>query len=152
MTDALKMIPKPPNQPQVTVQAGTYAPPKPILQAAPLTPAPPAPASDRRRGQRVLLRVRASIHVAVKGQPETFSVATLSVNPYGAMVVMDHNLAADTRLVLEHTATKERVACKVVRAPQKMREGFHVPLEFDSPAPDFWKIDFPSPDWRPDET
>jgi hypothetical protein len=68
------------------------------------------------------------------------------------MVLMDRNLAADTRLVLEHAATKERVACKVVRTSQKMPEGFHVPLEFDSPAPDFWKIDFPSPDWRPDET
>ncbi|HEY6905640.1 MAG TPA: hypothetical protein VI216_15145 [Candidatus Acidoferrales bacterium] len=138
------------NESQVKVQTGTYAPVESMLKAAPLTPAPPT--LDRRRGQRVLLRVRASIHVALKGQPETFSVATLSVNPHGAMVLMDRNLAPDTRLVLEHAATKERVACKVVRSAQKMPEGFHVPLEFDSPAPDFWKIDFPSPDWRPNET
>ena len=138
------------NESQVKVQTGTYAPVESMLKAAPLTPAPPT--LDRRRGQRVLLRVRASIHVALKGQPETFSVATLSVNPHGAMVLMDRNLAPDTRLVLEHAATKERVACKVVRSAQKMPEVFHVPLEFDSPAPDFWKIDFPSPDWRPNET
>jgi hypothetical protein len=99
-----------------------------------------------------LLRVRASIHVALKGQPETIDVATLSVNAHGAVVVMDRNLATDTRLVLEHAATKERVACKVVRPSRQMPEGFHVPLEFDSPAPDFWKIDFPSPDWRSDDT
>ncbi len=148
-TSALEMTPKPPNQPQVPVQTGAYAPPKPI-RATPLTPAPSG--SERRRGQRVLLRVRASIHVALMGQPETFDVATLSVNPHGALVLMDRNLAAETRLVLEHGSTKERVACKVVRSSQKMPEGFHVPLEFDSPAPDFWKIDFPSPDWRPDET
>jgi hypothetical protein len=144
------MTTKPPNESQVKVQTGTYSPLEPILKGAPLTPAPPG--SERRRGQRVLLRVRASIHVALKGQPETFSVATLSVNPHGAMVLMDCSLAPDTRLVLEHAATKERVACKVVRSSQKMPEGFHVPLEFDSPAPDFWKIDFPSPNWRPDET
>ena len=144
------MTTKPLSESQVKVQTGTYAPPQPTLRAGSLTPAPPA--SDRRRGQRVLLRVRASIHVALKGQPETFNVATLSVNPHGAMVLMDRNLVPDTRLVLEHAATKERVACKVVRSSQKMPEGFHVPLEFDSPAPDFWKIDFPSPDWRPDET
>ncbi len=144
------MTAKLPNQPQVKVQPGTQAPPEPTIRVAPLTPGP-AP-SDRRRGQRVLLRIRASIHVALKGQRETIDVATLSVNPHGAMVVMDRNLAADTRLVLEHGATKQRVACRVVRSAQKMPEGFHVPLEFDSPAPDFWKIDFPSPDWRPDET
>lgn len=144
------MTSKPPNQPQAKVQTGTYAAPAPTFRAVPATPAPPA--SDRRRGQRVLLRIRASIHVALKGQVETFNVATLSVNPHGALVLMDRNLVADTRLVLEHAATKERVACRVVRSSQKMPEGFHVPLEFDSPAPDFWKIDFPSPDWRPDET
>jgi hypothetical protein len=144
------MTAKPPNQPQVTVQSGAYAPPKQILQTAPLTPAPSG--SDRRRGQRVTLRIRASIHVALQGNRETIDVATLSVNPHGAMVLMDRNLAAETRLVLEHGATKERVACRVVRSSQKMPEGFHVPLEFDSPAPDFWKIDFPSPDWRPEET
>jgi hypothetical protein len=144
------MTAKPPNQPQVTVQSGAYAPPKQILHTAPLTPAPSS--SDRRRGQRVTLRIRASIHVALQGNRETIDVATLSVNPHGAMVLMDRNLAAETRLVLEHGATKERVACRVVRSSQKMPEGFHVPLEFDSPAPDFWKIDFPSPDWRPEET
>ena len=144
------MTTKPSNESHVKVQTGTYTPLEPMLRAAPLASA--AHASDRRRGQRVLLRIRASIHVALKGQPETFNVATLSVNPHGAMVLMDRELEPDTRLVLEHGATKECVACKVVRPSQKMPEGFQVPLEFDSPAPDFWKIDFPSPDWRPNET
>jgi hypothetical protein len=106
---------------------------------------------ERRRGQRVLLRVRANIHVALQGQATTFEVATLSVNPRGALVVMKQSLPAETRLVLEHKGTRERVACKVVRAPREMPEGFHVPLEFDSPAPGFWKIAFPPADWRPDD-
>ena len=105
----------------------------------------------RRRGQRVLLRVRASIHVALQGKVTTFDVATLSVNPLGAIVVMKDSLPTETRLVLEHGGTRQRVACKVARPPRQMPEGFHVPLEFDPPAPDFWKIDFPSADWRPDD-
>jgi hypothetical protein len=32
-----------------------------------------------------------------------------------------------------------------------MPEGFHIPIEFDSPAPDFWKIAFPPTDWRPQD-
>src|SRR5208282_1053891 len=64
---------------------------------------------ERRRSQRVLLRIRASIHVALQGQAETFDVATLSVNPHGAVVVMKQSLPLETRLVLEHNGTKERV-------------------------------------------
>ena len=105
---------------------------------------------ERRRTQRVLLRVRASVHVALQGQAKTFDVATLSVNPHGAVVVMNQSLPADTRLVLEHAGTKQCVPCKVARPPRHMAEGYHVPLEFDSPAPGFWKIDFPPSDWRPD--
>jgi hypothetical protein len=107
---------------------------------------------ERRRTQRVLLRVRASIHVALQGQSKTFDVATLSVNPHGAVVVMNQNLPAETRVVLEHASTKERVTCKVARPPRHMAEGYHIPLEFDSPAPAFWKIDFPPSDWRPDNS
>jgi hypothetical protein len=109
------------------------------------------PGDERRRGQRVLLRVRAQIHVMQQGKPTTFDVATLSVNPHGALVVMNQGLAAESLLVLEHTGTKQRVACKVVRPPKKMPDGYHVPIEFDSPAPDFWKIDFPPADWRAEE-
>jgi len=105
---------------------------------------------ERRRSQRVLLRVRASIHVAVQGHLATIDAATLSVNPHGAVVVMNQSLPADTQVVLEHSGTRERIACKVARPPRQMAEGYHVPLEFDSPAPGFWKIDFPPSDWRPD--
>ncbi len=108
-------------------------------------------AADRRRSQRVLLRVRANIFVALHGKPAAFEVVTLSVNHHGALVVMAENLPPDTRLVLEHSGTKERVACKVGRASREMPEGFHVPIEFDSPAPDFWRIAFPSTDWSADD-
>lgn len=106
---------------------------------------------ERRRSQRVLLRVRANIHVALQGKATTFEAATLSVNPHGALVVMEQSLPLETSVVLEHAGTRERVAAKVIRPPQAMPEGFHIPLEFDSPAPGFWKIDFPPADWRPDD-
>jgi hypothetical protein len=134
-----------------------YAP-SPVRTAQAAKPAP-SPVSakraidgeDRRRSQRVLLRVRANIFVALQGKPAAFEVITLSVNHQGALVVMAQNLPPDTRLVLEHTGTKERVACKVARAARETPEGFHVPIEFDSPAPDFWRIAFPSADWRADD-
>jgi hypothetical protein len=104
---------------------------------------------DRRRSQRVLLRVRASLHVALNGTPTTFETVTLSVNNHGAMIILKQGLPTETRFVLEHSGTKERVACKVVRAAREMAEGFQIPIEFDSPAPNFWRIAFPPNDWRP---
>jgi hypothetical protein len=111
----------------------------------------PVGTDERRRGQRVLLRILASIHVSLQGKATTIDVATLSVNPGGALVLMKQGLPVETRLVLEHKATKERIACKVVRPPRETPEGYHVPLEFDSPSPTFWMIDFPPTDWRPDD-
>jgi hypothetical protein len=106
---------------------------------------------ERRRGQRVLLRIRALIHVALQGPATTLEANTLSVNPKGALVVINKNLPQDTRLVLEHGGTKERAACKVVRPAKEMPEGFHTALEFDPPVPDFWKIAFPPANWRAED-
>jgi hypothetical protein len=131
-----------PQNPRITVanKAVLATPPKQSLAD-----------QERRRTQRVLLRIRASVHVASQeGQATSFDVATLSVNPHGAVVVMNRNLPADTHLVLEHTVTKRRVGCKVARPAREMPEGFHVPIEFESPAPGFWQIDFPPTDWRPE--
>ncbi len=104
---------------------------------------------ERRRSQRVLLRVKANVHLALQGNNSTYEVSTLSVNDHGALIVLSRTLPLDTRLVLEHGLTKQRVACRIVRQPREMPEGFHIPLEFDSPEPNFWGIAFPPPDWRP---
>ena len=110
-----------------------------------------ATGEERRRSQRVLLRVRAKVHVALHGTPTTFEVTTLSVNSHGALIALQQNLPTDTRLVLEHEGTKERVTCRVVRPPRETSEGFHTAIEFDSAASDFWRIAFPPSDWRPDD-
>jgi hypothetical protein len=104
---------------------------------------------ERKRGQRVLLRVRANIHIAREGKLSTIEATTLSVTDRGALVVMGQNLPVEARVVLEHKGTNEKVACRVARAAREMPEGFHIPLEFDAPAPNFWGIAFPPTDWRP---
>ena len=109
----------------------------------------PVPVAENQLSQRVMLRVSASIHVAVQGKETTFKATTLSVNRQGALLVMERNLPPETRLVLEHGRTRECVACRVTRAAREMPEGYQVPIEFDSPAPDFWKIAFPPSDWHP---
>jgi hypothetical protein len=132
-----------------TAAAAISGVPAPL--AAPSSPQQVSSGEDRRRSQRVLLRVRVDIHVAVQGKSITFDVLTLSVSSHGAMVIMKQSLPIETRLVLEHRGTHERVACKVPRPSRETPEGFHVPLEFDSAAPDFWRVAFPPVDWKPDD-
>lgn len=104
---------------------------------------------DRRRVQRVMLRVSVSVHVSLQGEQKSLTAVTMSVSSAGALLIMKQGLPADSRIVLEHAQTKERVACRVTRAPREMPEGAHVSVEFDSPAPNFWRITFPPSDWRP---
>ena len=128
------------------------------LSAKPMSAAPKPPAArmahkiageERRGSQRVLLRVHASVHVAVRGKQLTIDATTLSVSNHGALVVMKEALPSDALLVLEHGMTRERVACKIARPAREVAEGYHIPLEFNSPAPNFWGIAFPPTDWRP---
>ena len=104
---------------------------------------------QRRKSQRVLLRVKANIHVALQGKQSTLEATTLSVYNQGAMIVLKQGLPAETKIVLENVGTKERVACRVAKPQREMPEGFHVPVEFDTPAPNFWGIAFPPADWKP---
>jgi hypothetical protein len=147
--EALKV---PPAKATVTPSKPGPAPikPTPIPTSASAAPVKRVIAGEeRRRSQRVLLRVHASVHVALQDKQVSYDVTTLSVNNHGAVVVMKQTLPMDARVVLEHGTTRERVGCKIVRPAREMPEGFHIPLEFDSPAPNFWGIAFPPSDWRP---
>jgi hypothetical protein len=147
------MTPKPSPNPASSSAGGA----KPLTAAKPFSNPKPAASSqsagvasdERRRGQRVFLRVRANIHVALQGKAVTFDATTVSVSHNGALLVLKQSLPLQTRLVLEHAGTKERVSCKVIRSAQSMPEGFHTPVEFETAAPNFWHIAFPPPDWRP---
>ena len=126
------------------------------VKAAPIAARTAAPkvahkivGEERRGSQRVLLRVHASVHVALQGKELTIDATTLSVSNHGALMLMKQTIPSDAHLVLEHCMTKQRIACKIARPAREVPEGFHIPLEFDSPAPNFWGIAFPPTDWRP---
>ena len=118
------------------------------MSPMPMTPSK-IQSEEKRRGHRVLLRIRANVHLNLKGTQETIEVSTLSVNPSGAMLVSPRNLAVQTRFTLEHAGTREMIECRVVSSAKQVPGGFQVPIAFDAPAPHFWKVDFPPDDWKP---
>ena len=58
------------------------------------------------------------------------------------MIILKQGLPPDTRFVLEHSGTKEKVACKVVRPSREMPDGFQIPINSILPRPIFGGLHF----------
>jgi hypothetical protein len=101
----------------------------------------PLTAEERRRAQRVLLRITVKIHLGGKDQPLEATTHTVSAN--GAMIIAPEPLAQGTKFMLENPKTQKTVEVHVVRPPQFSSEGALIPVEFLSQSPNFWNIFFP---------
>lgn len=95
---------------------------------------------ERRRTQRVLLRVPVIIHLPGKS-PVHGNTHTVSAG--GATIVLKDTINEGTKLTIENPATKAQIEGKVVRPPQLATDGVLVPIEFTTPSPTFWNIFFP---------
>ena len=105
-------------------------------------PAKPATLlEERRRSQRVMLRMPVILHVP--GKQNSINAMTVAVNELGAMLVLSEPLPLGTKLIVENPKSQKRLGASVTRAPQASSEGSLVPVEFASRAPAFWNIFFP---------
>jgi hypothetical protein len=123
---------KPPISPALRSGMGTA--PKPGL-TRPLT------SEERRRAQRVLLRV--PVRLTVTGKKQPVEGATHTVSATGALVVIPEALLQGTKLMLENATTQKKIEAHVARPPQFSPDGSLVAIEFSSPSPNFWNVFFP---------
>ena len=105
------------------------------------TVARPQTAEERRRAQRVLLRMAVVIHIPGKANPLHGFTHTVSAS--GAMIILPEGLSQGTKLSVENPKTQKKVEAHVVRPPQLNQEGSLIPIEFTTPSPQFWNIFFP---------
>ena len=104
--------------------------------------------ADRRRSQRVMLRVRVVVHgQSPNGVAIQEDTLTTVVNAHGALLEMAAKVAPGQALVLENRDTHEQQECRVVQAGPRQGEKAQVALEFTQPAPHFWHIEFPPDTW-----
>ena len=96
---------------------------------------------ERRRSQRVMLRMPVILHVP--GKQNSIDAMTVAVNELGAMLVLSEPLPLGTKLIVENPKSQKRLGASVTRAPQFSSEGSLVPVEFAARAPAFWNIFFP---------
>ena len=121
-------------KPSPNVKAPAASPVRPALQRQPT-------AEERRRAQRVLLRMAILVHVA--GKPEPMKGFTHTVSATGAMIILPEGFAQGTKFTIENPKSQQKVEVNVVRPGQMNQEGSLLPIEFLTPAPLFWNIVFP---------
>ena len=106
---------------------------------------------DRRRSQRVVIRIPIMLEMSENGQTVRIPACTSSVNSHGAIVVSPRALGADAKVALVNERTREKIDCRVTRAPRECSGGSLIPVEFSSASPNFWHITFPVEGWKPVE-
>jgi hypothetical protein len=101
----------------------------------------PQTAEERRRAQRVILKMPVVVHISGKANP--IHGFTHTVSATGAMIILPEGLSAGTKLSIEIPKTQKKADAQVARPPQMNTEGSLVAIEFTAPAPNFWNIFFP---------
>ncbi len=101
----------------------------------------PMTSEERRRAQRVLLRISVKVHVTGKTQILDGFTHTVSAN--GALIIVPEALAQGTKISVENVKTQNKIEATVVRPPQFSPDGSLIPVEFAAASPTFWNIFFP---------
>jgi hypothetical protein len=104
---------------------------------------------ERRRTQRVIVRVPVTLETSMSGQVVKASAHTVAVNVHGAMLLCKRPFDLQTKIEILNERTRERATAHVSRTPRESPEGYLIPLEFEKPFPTFWQISFPPTDWKP---
>ncbi|HWZ97339.1 MAG TPA: PilZ domain-containing protein [Candidatus Dormibacteraeota bacterium] len=101
----------------------------------------PLTAEERRRAQRVLVRIAVKVHVVGKTQIMEGFTHTVSAN--GALIIVPEALAQGTKITIENVKSQKTVEATVARPPQFSPDGSMLPVEFGAVSPNFWNIFFP---------
>jgi hypothetical protein len=112
---------------------------------------PPSPNQDRnrRRSQRVILRLA----ITVSGDPSNGSfreeTKTMVVNAHGALIMLAAKVSQQQILQIKCPSHSEEQTCRVIYVGPITEGRAQVGIEFTKPAPYFWHIAFPPEDWAP---
>jgi hypothetical protein len=112
---------------------------------------PPATAYTKdRRSSRVFMRLR--VIVAGKNRINRRfreTCETIVINAHGALLYLAQPVDDDAQLVVTNPFTQEEQECRVVYlgGDSGKNQGQRVGVEFLTPAPHFWGVDFEQPDW-----
>ena len=101
-----------------------------------------------RRSSRVFIRVRiVAAGKNLDGRKFREVCETIVVSAHGGLLYLNQPLENGAMLVLTNPFTQEEQECRVVYLGDAAEKGQRVGLEFLSPAPHFWGVEFSPTDW-----
>ena len=104
---------------------------------------------NSRRSQRVVARIRVKVlRQEDAGDIMSEDTHTVVVNAHGALLSLAMLVLPGESLTLENSMSRERKQIRVVRVGEKQASKHEVAIEFTTPTPRFWHIDFPPADWK----
>jgi hypothetical protein len=92
--------------------------------------------------------VRASSKNA-DGKDFSEDTETIVVNAHGGLFCLRESVKIRAEIILANLVTKEKQVCRVVTLDDSDK-GMRVGIEFLSPNPGFWGVEFPPDDWQSD--
>jgi hypothetical protein len=101
-----------------------------------------------RRSTRVFMRVRVVV-AGKNADNRRFREAceTIVINAHGGLMYLNQPLSMDAIVVLTNPFTQEEQESRVVFLGEATDKGQRVGVEFLTPAPHFWGVDFVPSDW-----
>jgi hypothetical protein len=69
---------------------------------------------------------------------------TVVVNAHGGLLLLKHEVADGEMLVITNPETQEELECRIVYLGEPGDKGQRVGIEFLTPAPRFWGVEFSS--------
>ncbi len=104
--------------------------------------------ADRRRSERVMLRMRITVIAEdTTRKRQQFEALTQVVNAHGGLMRIKTELQLGQPMLLVNSQNKVEQNCRVVRVEDTAEGDFAVAFEFDKPNPKFWPVVFPPQDW-----
>jgi hypothetical protein len=103
-------------------------------------------ASSQRRSSRMFHKMRVQAQGRAHGGKKFRETCeTLVVNGHGGLLILKHEIDDGAMLVLTHPETLEEQECRVVFVGETNDRGQRVGVEFLTPAPRFWGLEFNEP-------
>ena len=104
--------------------------------------------AKQRRSSRVFTRI--PVRAAGKdtdGRKFRENSQTIVVNAHGGLLYLQKAIDLGAEIMLINPATDEEQECRVVYLGDTSEKGTRVGVEFLSPSPHFWGVEFAPQDW-----
>lgn len=101
-----------------------------------------------RRSSRVFTRIPVrAVGKDTAGRKFRENSQTIVINAHGGLLYLQRELEVGVEFVLINPVTEEEQECRVVYLGNTSDKGTRVGVEFLSPSPHFWGVEFAPQDW-----